>query len=84
MSFPGLTNYGPIRIPGTVVDAYLGHWTDGYKKGTWVYSLWDSTKAEGDENELIVTGTFDLSDLPEYVTPGQVAQIAFLLKVEYA
>ncbi len=81
MSFPGLTNYGPIRIPGTDVDAYLGHWTES---GKWVYSLWDSLKEGWDDGGLIVTGSFNLPDLPEYVTPGQVARIAFLLEVEYA
>jgi hypothetical protein len=72
--FPGLTNYGPVSIPGTTVTASFG--VRDSAPNTWVYSLW----TQGDE--LVSVGELVLPGLR--MTPEQVARVAFLLDVDYA
>lgn len=78
MAFPGITNHGPIEIPGTTVVAYFG--IRASEPTVWIYSLWinDGTPDE----TAISTGSIDFESMP--VTPEQVARVAFLLDVEYA
>lgn len=71
---PGLTNYGPVPIPGTDVRAFFGVYvSDPF---VWHYSLWT-----GDDETLISADSLDMSGIA--VIPEQVARVAFLLDVEY-
>lgn len=86
MSLPYLKNH-VVPIPGSTVTAYLAEWTREGSKGKWTYSLWteqypNETRDDGGE-ELIAVDTLDLSEMHGSVTPEQVANVAFLLEVEY-
>ena len=72
-SYPGLTNYQHVRIPGTDAVAYLG--IHDHSPSVWYYSLWT------ENDDLVSTGELDLSGLT--LTPAQVARVAFLLDVDY-
>lgn len=76
MSFPGLTNH-IVPIPGSTVTAYLGVWDKAPDE--WIYTLFD----ENDND--IAGGSFCIPQPDTYtITPEQVANIAFLLEVEYS
>lgn len=66
-----------VPVPGSTVTAYLGQWED--RAGTWAYSLWTG---EGDAETLVAAGW--LPGIPAEVTAEQVANIAFMLEVDYA
>lgn len=66
-----------VPVPGSTVTAYLAQWAS--RPGEWGYSLWTS---EGDAETLLVSGC--LPGIPAEVTAEQVANIAFMLEVDYA
>lgn len=88
-----ITNYTEA-VPGSDVTCYMG--VRDSEPAVWIYSLWcagdcehgahptvddyNDTRADGEH--VIAVGHLDMADA--YVTPNQVARIAFLLEVEYA
>lgn len=70
MSFPGITNYGPIPVPGTDVVGYLG--VRDAEPDVWYYSLWTD-----DDEAVVAAGDLDLKGLN--AAPEQVVRIAFIL-----
>lgn len=67
-----MTAYGPIKIPGTDVRAYVNE----ASPGEWDYGLW----TEPGDATLVAKGRVTL---PLRVTPEQVARVAFILEVDY-
>jgi hypothetical protein len=77
--FPGLTNY-VVPVPGTNVTCYIG--VRDAAPDTWFYSLWSGRDGQEGDTKLVATGDVTIDHL--FVTPQQVARIAFLLEVDYA
>ncbi len=81
-SFPSLSNYS-VSIPGSCVTACLGVWNND--PHNWIYSLWSDTGTS--EEELVSSGELDFSSYvggPLQLSAEMVANIAFMLDVEYA
>lgn len=74
MNFPGITTH-VTPVSGTDVTAFLV--VHDSEPTNWLYTL-------RTDSETIATGSVDVGDAPYEIKPGQIARIAFLLKVEYA
>lgn len=70
-----LTTHTDIRIPGTTVTARLATWS--LEPGVWAYSL------RTDDDSAVASGTLDVSPMHGTETPEQVANVAYLLEVDW-